>query len=250
MTSGDHDSNTSEASTEQPASNGAASVDVEALNTQLSEFKRKAWEADQRAQTLEERYKGIDPEAHKALREDYDNLRAQGAVGDKDAIDSLIAEKETRLQQEYGTKIDDLERSLASSSEKLAHYEVVIPMREIGKDFLPDAFKYLDPVFAKHCRVADGEIIIVDDAGEVRKSKNDPRINMLPQEFVEELKEQNPFMVQSSMKSGHMPNTGEKINGFAGGDKLKAYMGMNNAERRANFTIEERDKLSRQALKS
>lgn len=228
--------------------NGQSSVDVDALQKQLSDLKRKAWENETRAQTLEEKYKGIDPERYKSLVEDYDNLRKNSAVGDKDAIDSLIAEKESEFKNQYGEKIEGLEGKLSEAEKRIAYYEVVLPMREIGKDFLPEAWKYLDSEISTHCRKKDGQIVVYDNDGNVRMSKENPRIQMTPEEYIEELKEKNSFMVRPDVKSGAYTNTGENTTNGSGGNRFEAYKKSSLAERRQNFTPEERRMFSARSL--
>lgn len=250
-TSGDAsagNANTSDAGNGNGNGNGSA-VDVDALQKQISDLKRKAFENETRANTLEEKYKGIDPERHRAIVEDYENLRKNSAVGDKDAIDSLIAEKENEFKNQYGEKIEGLEGKLGEAEKRISYYEVVLPMRELGKDFLPEAWKYLDSEISAHCRKKDGQIVVYDDEGNIRMSKDNPRNQMTPEEYIEELKDKNSFMVRPNVKPGAYTNTGENTTNGSGGNRFEAYKSASLAERRQNFTPEERRKFAVQSLK-
>ena len=88
-------------------------VDVAALEQRAKNFEAKYVDLQKKLES----FSGIDPEAHRAMKEDYDNLRRQQAQGDPDAIDRLVSEKQAELESAYKSHLEEA-RTKASTLEK------------------------------------------------------------------------------------------------------------------------------------
>jgi Skp family chaperone for outer membrane proteins len=72
----------------------AATISVEDYNKAVE--RARTFEA--KATDYEKKYNGIDPEAHKAMKEELEIIRRESAAGDPKKIESLV----TKARQEAG----------------------------------------------------------------------------------------------------------------------------------------------------
>lgn len=188
------------------ANTSKATVNPEEFEREVARARRFEAEAVDLRKKLD-KYKDIDPDAHRGMKEDYELLRRERASGDPKKIDELIQTKtrelEHQYQQQYGKKLDEMTQDLTATRTKLLRYEVVAPaMQKAANTFLPKALPLIERDVERNCRMIEGQVVAVDDQGQPRKSNKDPRVNMMLDEYLEELAGQYDFMVASRQVSG------------------------------------------------
>lgn len=137
-----------------------------------------------------EAFGDLEPDAIKAMLGDYRELKKKSAGGDKDKIEELLAEQETRLRNEFGKQLKTKDDELGSARGQLKERTVVDTVftaangQVYGK--AADDFK---AHVRRFCDTDDeGAVIVKDEKGKPRYSAKDPSKLMTPGEFIEELK--------------------------------------------------------------
>jgi hypothetical protein len=187
-----------------------------------------------------DKYKDVDPEKYHAILEDYDNLRKKQAQGDPQEIDRLIKEKEqeidARYQKRFGSKVQELEEKTKTYEQQLKELQVTsVVMSQAGQFIQPSSIALLKPFVEKYCQYQDGEVVVLDDKGEVRYSTTNPRERMTVEEFLSEFAENYGIGVDKTRK-GTMTSVGNQHGGNG------RYSGIS-VDKFINMTPEERQKL-------
>ena len=138
----------------------------------------------------EKTFAGIDPEEHKALKEEKKIYERKGAKTEEE-LASVISEQ---LRGEYGEKLSTLEKNLTQTAAQLKEYEITdVAMRDAAGRFNDDV---IDDVKDKVRRFVDkneaGDLVVKDDKGNVRYSPNSPSQLMTVAEYMQELAQLKP----------------------------------------------------------
>lgn len=152
---------------------------------------------------LEKRFKGVDPEEARALREEVALLRKDAAGGDPKKIDDLIARERGEIEKRFSSKLTETESALSEAQKRLKRAEVVNPaLMTAAKFFNNDALPLLQPVLESALDFEDGKIVVKQD-GRVVPSVKNPRIAAMPlEEFLESLVEKHPSLAKPTLAAG------------------------------------------------
>jgi SepF-like predicted cell division protein (DUF552 family) len=200
-----------------------------------------------------EKYKDIDPERYKGVLEDYEKLRTKAVGGDPEEINRLVSEKVTetkaQLERNYGKTLTELKAEREELTKRVRNYEVQTPvLSEAPKYIRPASINLLKPLIDAYCHAEDGEIVIKDEKGEIRRSPQDPRLNLTVEEWLSEIAERYDIGVDTR-KAGTMQSVGDRNGGNGGRGSLTVYkyLAMSEAERKA-LPAAENERLSSEAL--
>lgn len=207
-----------------------------------------AWQA--KATDLEKRFDGIDPEKVKADAAALKQLLKERAQeGDKNDVETLLERVRSEEKDRFASALTKIEGERDELRARLKHATVVkTSLAKAAQIFHDDALEFVEAKIEKYCDTDEGEIVVKDDAGKIRDSK-DPRRKMSVEEFLEELAEKHPSMAKAKGSSGgRAPGSKETGKAPEGSVTLDKYLRMSNAERVAQLTPKERVRLSQLAL--
>lgn len=203
---------TSTTGTPATGTNGTSASTAPDPSKEISTYKRQAWEAEERAKALEQKYKGIDPDEHFALKEANKAFQIKDAGGDPKKIEEIEKRLDADYAKKYGGQISEKEEKIKAYEGELNQYRVLSPMREKFPNLNEGAWEDLKPHVEKACRYINGEIVIVDDKGQPRRSEANPQNPMTVDEYVTMINKTKAYLFKSTAVKGHMPQ-GEKTNG-------------------------------------
>lgn len=133
-------------------------------------------------------------------------LEDKANSGDADAI--------KQIKNEYTTRLLEAEDKLKTNTSKLESElkQERVSARAMAKAaqlFKDGSIELLKPKIDAACDWEDGEIVIKDEKGEVRRSAADYKKNMTLDEYMSELAEKYPALAQPTAQTGTM-KSGEK----------------------------------------
>jgi len=208
-----------------------------------------------------EKFKGFDPEAYKATKEELEILRRDNAAGDPKKIDELVAkarkeaEEESRKRfsdslTERENKLKEKDGALSEVQKELKNLRVIkTAMTKAAAIFTDTEQDLVQAAIEASCDWGENDIIVKGKDGKPRASKKDPNKDMGIDEFLEEFAAAHPSITKSKATGGTMKN-GTTTSGVPKGEiTLEVYRGMSNADR-AKLEPSLRYKLSQLNLSS
>jgi len=181
------------------ATSGADTATLQAQVDKLTN-QLQTWQA--KATDYEKRFNGIDPEAVKAMREDYELLRKEGAVGDKAKIEKLIADKSAEVENRFKTHLTERDQKISTYEKELKTLRVTnIAMQEAAKKFNADQLPLLQREIDSATDFVDGKIVILENGKPAYSKKNPSQLMDLP-EYMDQLAAKYPSSAKSSMVAG------------------------------------------------
>lgn len=151
-------------------------------------------------------FKDIDPQAHKALREELNILKAEKATKSNDpkAIEEEVKRREADLRKTVQTEIDSLSQELKTLRSKNKELEVVDKVFQAASSlFVDEAHDDVRDAIRKWCdKDEQGNIIVKDNDGKPRYAKGSTTKVMGPADFVEWLADQKPHWAKARSKAG------------------------------------------------
>lgn len=200
-----------------------------------------------------ENFKGIDPREHRALKEEYENLRKKATGGDEEKINQFIADKEKEFEKRYGDKFSELNTNNEKLSREIKELRVIEKaLLAAGEHFHSNTLGLLRREFESELDFLEGEIVAVQD-GKPRPSKADPRKPMGLKEYLQLKTEAYPELLKARTKSGvggangstYTPSGGGSISSLA--DLSRLPDGGKEAMQNMVKTKEGREQLQRMA---
>jgi hypothetical protein len=151
-------------------------------------------------------YKDIDPEAHKAIREELNILKAEKATKSQDpkAIEEEVKRREADVRKGVQTELDALLSEVKGLRSKNKELEVVDKVFQAATSvFVDQAHEDVRDAIRRWCdKDEQGNIIVKDNDGKPRYSKGSTTKVMGPSEFVEWLADEKPHWAKARSKSG------------------------------------------------
>lgn len=172
--------------------------------------------AREEARELRERYKDIDPEDYRRIKEEHSKLKTKDAGGDEKKIAEIVAEQiaseKKRLEGAYNE-----EKSKRETTERELKKERVVKviLQKASAAFDKDALELLEPVFERDGDFIDGHVVIKGADGKPRYSPKDATKLMTPDEYVEELQSKYPSAAKATAAAGTKSGV-TKVNGASG----------------------------------
>lgn len=156
------------------------------------------------AQKRLESFKDIDPEAYKAMKEDYDSMRKSSAGNDPKKIDEIVTSKVGEVERRFSNKITELEKRATSAEAKNKRLEVVVPaMSEAAKLINSDALDLVQSLIERDLDFVDGQIIVKNADGTPKASEVDPRVTRMPlSEYLQNITNKYPSIAKPTVKTG------------------------------------------------
>lgn len=170
-----------------------------------SESKRLKAEAELADAKLRlKEFDGINPQEHKAIKEDYYNMKKAATGADSKEIDALVASKVKETEDRFAGKLTETEKRAETAEARLKRLEVITPATiEAAKYFNPDGLKLIEPLIEASLSSVDGRTVVVDKTGKIKPSAKDPRVSEMPlSEFFEGLASEYPSIAKSQVASG------------------------------------------------
>jgi len=193
----------------------------------------KARNLEAKVVDFEKRYKGIDPEAARAHKQELELLRNEvvSKSGDPKSIEERIKAAKDELKNEYAKERETLEGALKSKDQKLKELQVdSVVFGTAAGQFVSGFHDDLKRYIREQCDLdSDGNIVIKDARGEVRLSASNKTKPMSVEEFIDELKANKPFaVIDKSLNGGKTP--GEKIAGDGADISFEKFQRLSNVE--------------------
>lgn len=195
-------------------------------------------------------YKDIDPKAYKALKEEYDNLKKDQAIGSPEKFDAEVKRREAEIRGTIEKDLNLLRDQVSKLASRNKELEVTDKVFALASSELfetaHDDFKEYIRRFGDKDEA--GNIIFKDEQGNPRYKKGSTTQLMGPADFVEFMKENKPHLFKAKSRAG-VPTNGTVIpsNGNTNGLDVERYLAMSKEERRA-LPIATQQKLAEQAL--
>lgn len=151
-----------------------------------------------------DRVKDIDPDAFKAIKEDYDSMRKAAALNDPTKVDALLASKEKDVRTALQKDIDGLTSTLGQTQSELKELRVTDHVFSLAANkFNDDTHDDVKSSIRKYCDIGDdGKIYVKDEAGKIRYAKGSATEPMGVDEFVGWLAEKKPSWAKSTAQPG------------------------------------------------
>lgn len=217
------------------AESGNATATPKAETVPLEKFHREQARATDLEKKLE-RFKDIDPDAFKAMKEDYDNLRRERAAKSPEEQKAYEQEIQKEVRGSVQKEIDGLASENTSLKSKLKELTVTdkIFSQAAGR-FNSDTHDDVKDYIRRFCDISDdGELIIKDEKGSRRYAPGSTTKFMDSSGFVDWLAETKPSWALPDGKGGGK-TPGQKTSATPGRelswsevgqlpDKGKAYM--------------------------
>lgn len=230
---------------------GTAKTDTEVVSKeQYSKLEERARNFEAKLADYEKRFKGIDPEAYKAAKEENEILRRESVKADPKKLEEYETRLKTDFEKRYGDKFTELETTNKKLSEELKHERVIAKaMKEASGRFRPDANDFIRHLAQTNLDYVDGKIVVRGPDGKPTPSKTNPRNDMDLGEWLEGLADKYPSMAFPRGKGG-AKEAGEKSSGTGSGSvDVERYLKMSNEERAA-LPIKVRQDLFKQAAEA
>lgn len=193
-----------------------------------------------RATDFEKRYAGVDPEAHKAIKEENEILRREAAKGDPKKVEEFEARLKTDLEKRYGSALTEKEQVIAKQANELRDLKVIDrAMSEASKYFRPEALEIVRMLAQKELDLADGKIIAKGSDGKPLPSKANPRVDMDLNEWISNVVQTHSYAALPTAKAAGK-DAGDKSSNtpMSSADYLKL-----TKEDRAKLPLDVRQKL-------
>jgi len=178
--------------------------------------------AREEARELKERFKDIDPEEFRRIREEHTKLKTKDAGGDEKKIAELVAEQlapeRKRLESAY--QEEKTAREKLASELKTERVTKAI-LQKAASAFGQDALELLTPVFERDGDFVDGKVVFKGPDGKPRYSPTDATKLLSIEEYIGELQTKYPSAAVSTA-SGGGKNGVAKVSGASGGQLLSA----------------------------
>lgn len=206
-------------------------VSVEEFN----KLRERAQNFEARVVDFEKRYKNIDPEEHKALKEEIGLLRRETVGGDPKKIEEFLTKERAELEKRFSGKLTETETALQEATKRLKRAEVVNPaMITAAKFFNDDALPLLQPIIEGSLDMEDGKIVVKQDGKIVPSTKN-PRLAAMPvEEFLESLIEKHPSLAKPTIGAGGKDSASKRTPSVMGeGKSLQDFASMPDRGREA-----------------
>lgn len=194
--------------------NNAGSGDAgQAGTVSLAEYNKvveKARNEEARAVHFEKTYKGIDPEAVKAEREELAILRRESVGNDPKKLEAYEQKVKKELDDRYSAKLGEYENEIKTTRSELKELRVTNhAMTKAASIFNDDALELIQDRVRADCDWQDGQIVVKGGDGKPLPSKKNPRENMGVDEYLETLASRYPSTAKATAIAG----------GKGGGDK-------------------------------
>jgi hypothetical protein len=177
-----------------------SSSDVEHLTKQMQTWQARATDYEKKL----ERYKDIDPDAVKAMREDYEIMRKEAASKDPKKFDEWATSKETEIRGAVQKELDGARATAEQARKELIELKVVdrvfaLAAGKFNEDTHEDVKRYV----RERCALDDsGEIVVKGTDGKPLYAKGSTTKLMGAQDFVSWLVEQKPSWAKAEGVSG------------------------------------------------
>lgn len=181
-----------------------------------AEFERleaKARNEEARAVHLERTYKGIDPEAVKAEREELAILRRESVGNDPKKLKEFEERTTKEVSDRFSGKLTEIETENKTLKGQLKELQVTnTAMSKAASVFNEDALELIQDRVRADCDYLDGKIIVKGSDGKPLPSKINPREDMGVDEYLEGLAAKYPSTAKATAIAG----------GKQGGDKSQS----------------------------
>lgn len=179
---------------------------------EFEKMRSRAQNFEAKVTDFEKRYSGIDPEAFKAMKEDYELMRKEKAGKSPEDLDKLIKDKESEFEKRYGKKFEEMDGMLKQQSSELKRLKVTnVVMKEAADVFHASALELIESVVNKDCDWSDDGIVIKDEQGKARMSSTDPRKPMDVKEYIGSLASKYEACAKATALPG-AKQPGQKVN--------------------------------------
>ena len=186
----------SEGSEGTPAAETVSKAEYEKVLT-------KARNEEARAVDYERRYKGIDPEAVKAEREELANLRREGVGNDPKKLKEFEERTTKEVSDRYSGKLTEYETENKTLKGQLKELQVTnTAMTKAASIFNDDALELIQDRVRADCDYLDGRIIVRDKDGKPKPSIKNPREDMGVDEYLETLASKYPSTAKATAIAG------------------------------------------------
>lgn len=187
--------------------NNAGSGDAGSAGTvSLAEYNKvveKARNEEARAVHFEKTYKGIDPEAVKAEREELAILRREQVGNDPKKLEAYEAKVKKELDDRYSAKLGEYEGITKQQANELKELRVTNhAMSKAASIFNDDALDLIQDRIRADCDWQDGQIVVKGADGKPQPSKKNPRENMGVDEYLETLATRYPSTAKATAIAG------------------------------------------------
>ena len=163
----------------------------------------KARNEEARAVDYERRFKGIDPEAVKAEREELANLRREGVGNDPKKLKEFEERTTKEVSERYSGKLTEYETENKTIKAQLKELQVTnTAMTKAASIFNDDALELIQDRVRADCDFQDGKIIVRGSDGKPRPSVKNPREDMGVDEYLETLASKYPSTAKATAIAG------------------------------------------------
>lgn len=163
----------------------------------------KARNEEARAVDYERRFKGIDPEAVKAEREELANLRREGVGNDPKKLKEFEERTTKEVSDRFSGKLTEFETENKTLKSQLKELQVTnTAMAKAASIFNDDALELIQDRVRADCDFLDGKIIVKGADGKPLASKTNPRNDMDVDEYLQTLATRYPSTAKSSAIAG------------------------------------------------
>lgn len=236
----------------EAATSNAVNPDVEHQKELAQKWIAKATDLEKQL----ERFKNVDVEEYRAIKEEVSSLRKENAGADPKKIEEVIAKERAALEKDFnnrfGKKYEELESGLKSRDAELSKLRVINPaMLKAAEHFNSTELTLIQMLVEKDLTYSEGSILVKGTDGKPKSSIKDPRNVMGLDEYFETLATQYPGCAKAksvggSKTSGAVSSAANSSNGGISVDKYKSMT----PQERLSIPIAERGKLAALSLNS
>lgn len=186
-------------------------------------------------------FKGIDPKQLKEWKKKAENYQ------EPPDVDALRKQIEEEIREQFGGTLEEERATKAQLEKELRTLRVDSAVMEKAATYIkPDGMKLLKPLVDKHVQYDSGELVVLDETGNRRYSKSNPKLKMTVEEYLQEVASEFPSIAADGSKTG----TGSKGKGTGGSFESitpEKYKAMSKEERR-QLPADVRGKLAMAAI--
>jgi histidinol dehydrogenase len=195
-----------------------------------------------------EKFKDLDPEEYKALKEEVTLLKKNDAGGDEKKIQSLIDAAVEDAKKRADKVINDLSSKFESVAKRNQHLEIVVPaLQKLSPVVNEDQIELMTSLVERDLTLVDGQIRVKDKDGKPIPSEVNPREDMGLDEYITTLQGKYPSSFKSTAVPGGKSGETRKYSASGTGVTPEKYMSMSAAERQ-KLPPEQRQNLAAQAI--
>lgn len=184
---------------------GTSSASADDLAAQVAAFEQESFTLKAQIAELNKKFSGIDPEEVKTLKNKVKDFTKAGIGNDPKKLEEFEANIKADYDKQYGTQLEELRNDNNTKAQQLKELQLEnTAIDKASQVFKKDMLPLIKREVLAACDFRDGQVVILKEKGEIRKSPRNPQVAMTIDEFILELCDRYPSAVEGKNKAGGM----------------------------------------------